>query len=475
MTDVLRNKYECVIGLEVHAELKTKTKIFCRCKTDFGSAPNTNICPVCMGYPGTLPVLNEKVVNYAVKASHALNCRINKTSSFDRKNYFYPDLPKGYQITQFFHPIAEDGFLDIENGNVTKRIGITRLHMEEDAGKLIHENGVTKADFNRCGVPLIEIVTEPDMRSADEAVEFLKKLRLTLLYTGVSDCKMNEGSLRCDVNLSVRKKGSSEFGEKVEVKNINSFQFAHKAMEYEFERQTAIIENGGTVERETRRFDEKTGTTISMRKKEDAADYRYFPEPDLGTLLLSDEMLNIYLSDMPLLPDKRKLLYTSEYSLSEEDAMSIISEPEFAFLFDRAAVSCKSYKTLVNLITTECFRLKKERDSLPESPENLAILADMMSENELGSTNAKKVLSALWDSTLNARLYAKDNNLLQINNKEELIPLAEKTIQENQKSVTDYKSGKEAALKALVGKVMAQTGGRANAQLLTEILIELIK
>lgn len=475
MTDAIRNQYECVIGLEVHAELKTGTKIFCRCKTDFGESPNTNICPVCMGYPGTLPVLNEKAVEFAVKAATALGCNINKASRFDRKNYFYPDLPKGYQITQFFHPIAEHGFLTVKGENGEKRIRIARLHIEEDAGKLIHENGISKADFNRCGVPLIEIVTEPDMSSADEAIQFLKKLRLTLLYTGVSDCRMNEGSLRCDVNLSVRKKGTSELGNKVEVKNINSFQFAKTAMEYEFERQTAIIENGGSVEPETRRFDEKTGTTISMRKKENAADYRYFPEPDLGTLSLTGKMIEEYTKNIPMLPDERTKFYTETYSLSEDDAMSIISEPEFAFLFDRAAVSCKSHKTLVNLITTECFRLKKEKGSMPESSKNLAVLSDMMNDGEIGSTNAKKVLSALWESSYDARAYAKENNLLQINSKDELIILAKRAIEQNPKSVNDYKAGKEAALKALIGKVMAETGGRANALILTEILIELIK
>ncbi len=475
MNENIKNKYECVIGLEIHAELKTKTKIFCRCKTEFGASPNTSVCPVCMGLPGALPVLNEKTVEYAVKASIALGCTVNKESRFDRKNYFYPDLPKGYQITQYFHPIAENGFLTVETENGEKRIGITRLHMEEDAGKLIHENTVTKADFNRCGVPLIEIVTEPDMRSADEAVQFLKKLRLVLLYTGVSDCKMNEGSMRCDVNISVRKKGYSAFGEKVEIKNINSFQFAHKAMEYEFARQTAILENSGKVEQETRRFDEKTGTTISMRKKENAADYRYFPEPDLGLLSLTDEYISELGKQIPMLPDERKSLYTKTYALSEEDAETLISEPEFAHIFDTAAELCESPKTLANLILSEGFKLRKEKNTLPRLAKNLAVISNLLASGEIGSTNAKKVLSAIWDSTQNAEDYAKSNNLLQINDRSLLLSIAKNAIENSPKSVSDYKSGKQAAFKSLVGKVMAETKGCANAEIVTQLLVELLK
>ncbi len=474
MNENMKNKYECVIGLEIHAELKTQTKIFCRCKTDFGARANTSVCPVCMGFPGTLPVLNEKAVEYAVKAAVALNCTVNKSSRFDRKNYFYPDLPKGYQITQFFHPIAQNGFLTVESENKKKRIGITRIHMEEDAGKLIHENGVTKVDFNRCGVPLIEIVTEPDMRSPEETVQFLKKLRLILLYTGVSDCKMNEGSMRCDVNLSVRKKGEVSLGEKVEIKNINSFQFAHKAMEYEFVRQSQILETGEKVEQETRRFDEKTGTTVSMRKKENAADYRYFPEPDLGEVSLTEEYISQLEKQMPQLPDKRKKLYTQTYYLTQDDAETLISEPEFAYIFDKAVKMCESPKTLANLILSEGFKLKKEKNTLPKLAENLAIISNLMSSGKIGSTNAKKVLSAIWDSTENAEDYAKNNNLLQINDKAILLPIVKNAIENSPKSVSDYKSGKQAAFKAIVGKIMAETKGCANAEIVTELLIELL-
>lgn len=474
MSIEMKTKYECVIGLEVHAELKTRTKIFCRCKTDFGSKPNTSVCPVCMGFPGALPVLNEKAVEYAVKASSALNCKINKSSRFDRKNYFYPDLPKGYQITQYFHPIAQKGFLEIDTENGKKRIGITRLHMEEDAGKLIHENGVTKADFNRCGVPLIEIVTGPDMRNPEEAVSFLKKLRLVLLYTGVSDCKMNEGSMRCDVNLSIRKKGQSDFGEKVEIKNINSFQFAHKAMEYEFERQTAILEKGECVEQETRRFDEKTGTTVSMRKKENASDYRYFPEPDLGVLSLTEEYISQLERQTPMLPDERKQMYMEKYSLTEDDAETLILEPEFAYIFDTAAELSNAPKTLANLILSEGFKLRKEKNSLPKSPENIAIISKLLSAHQIGSTNAKKVLSAIWDSTENAEDYAKKNNMLQINDRSLLLPIVKNAIETSPKSVSDYKSGKQAAFKALIGKVMAETKGCANAHIVTQLLLELL-
>jgi len=470
----IKNKYECVIGLEIHAELKTKTKIFCRCKTSFGARANTSICPVCMGFPGTLPVLNKKAVEYATKAAVALNCTVNKSSRFDRKNYFYPDLPKGYQITQFFHPIAQNGFLTVEIENEKKRIGITRIHMEEDAGKLIHENGVTKADFNRSGLPLIEIVTEPDMRSPEEAVQFLKKLRLILLYTGVSDCKMNEGSMRCDVNLSVRKKSEASFGQKVEIKNINSFQFAHKAMEYEFERQTTILENSGKVDQETRRFDEKTGTTISMRKKEDAADYKFFPEPDLGELCISDEYISELRGQVPMLPDERKKLYTKTYCLTQDDAETLISEPEFAYIFDKAVEMCQSPKTLSNLILSEGFKLRKEKNTLPSMPENLALISNLISSGKIGSTNAKKVLSAIWDSTENAEDYAKNNNLLQINDKAILLPIVKNAIENSSKSVSDYKSGKQAAFKAIVGKIMAETKGCANAEIVTQLLIELL-
>ena len=329
--------YEMVIGLEVHVELKTKTKIFCNCKTDFGAEPNTHVCPVCMGMPGTLPVLNRKVVDYAIKAGLATNCTIARFSKQDRKNYFYPDLPKAYQISQYDLPLCEHGHVDIETENGAKRIGITRIHIEEDAGKLVHDDKLgTLIDCNRCGVPLIEIVSEPDIRSAEEADAYLRKLRAAILYTGVSDCKMNEGSLRCDVNLSVRKPGEP-FGTRTEMKNLNSFQFIAKAIDYEYHRQVDALESGEGVVQETRRFDANSGKTYSMRKKEDANDYRYFPDPDLPPIVITEEKLAALKAEIPMLPDERKAIYTEKFGLTAYDSEVITNELAVADYFEETA------------------------------------------------------------------------------------------------------------------------------------------
>ena len=376
----MAKEYEMVIGLEVHVELKTKTKIFCNCETSFGAEPNSHTCPVCMGLPGTLPVLNDKVVEYAVKAGLATNCKIANFSKQDRKNYFYPDLPKAYQISQFDLPLCEHGYLDIETESGSKRIGITRIHIEEDAGKLVHDDiHGTMIDCNRCGVPLIEIVSEPDIRSAEEAKAYLQKLRAIILYTGISDCKMNEGSFRCDVNLSVREKGTEKFGTRTEMKNINSFQFVVKAIEYEYKRQIEAIEDGEEIVQETRKFDADTGKTYSMRGKENANDYRYFPDPDLPPIELSDEKIEKIKTTIPELPDARKKKYMEKYEISAYISEKIISDMDMADYFEKVATLAKTPKVVANLLVGEVARLNTaEIFYCPISEANMAKLSDLL-------------------------------------------------------------------------------------------------
>ena len=385
--------YEMVIGLEVHVGLKTKTKIFCNCKTDFGAEPNTHVCPVCMGMPGTLPVLNRKVVDYAVKAGLATNCQIARFSKQDRKNYFYPDLPKAYQISQYDLPLCEHGYVDIETENGAKRVGITRIHIEEDAGKLVHDEKLgTLIDCNRCGVPLIEIVSEPDIRSAAESDAYLRKLRAAILYTGVSDCKMNEGSLRCDVNLSVRKPGEP-FGTRTEMKNINSFQFIAKAIDYEYRRQVDAVESGEGVIQETRRFDANTGKTYSMRKKEDANDYRYFPDPDLPPIVITEQKLAELKAEIPMLPDERKALYTEKFGLTAYDSEVITNELAVADYFETAAEKTRYPKLAANMLITDVLRAcDTESGMLPVKPERLAALSDLLGDGKINSSTEKKSL-----------------------------------------------------------------------------------
>lgn len=464
--------YEMVIGLETHVELKTETKIFCNCPTTFGAQPNTQVCPVCMGYPGTLPVLNGKVVEYAIKAGLATNCEIARYSKEDRKNYFYPDLPKAYQISQYDLPLCEHGWLDIESENGTKRIGITRIHIEEDAGKLVHddEHG-TLIDCNRCGVPLIEIVSEPDMRSGEEAVAYLRKLRAIILYTGVSDCKMQEGSLRCDVNLSVRKVGEKEFGTRTEMKNLNSFQFILKAIEYEFKRQVDAIEKGETIVQETRRFDSVTGKTSAMRSKEDANDYRYFPDPDLPPIITSEERLKEISSSIPTLPDERKKLYMEKYGISAYNGELLTAQVEIADYFEKAASMSKYPKILGNLIISEVFRrLAPESADVPVKPERLAKIADMMGEGDINSGTAKKLVAMLWEADADVEKTVEEQGLGQINDRALLTDVITSVIESNPKSVADFKAGKLQAVKALMGQAMAKTGGRGNPALIQEIL-----
>ena len=467
--------YEMVIGLEVHVELKTKTKIFCNCKTDFGAEPNTHVCPVCMGMPGTLPVLNKKVVDYAIKAGLATNCTIARFSKQDRKNYFYPDLPKAYQISQYDLPLCEHGYVDIETANGSKRIGITRIHIEEDAGKLVHDAKLgTLIDCNRCGVPLIEIVSEPDIRSAEEADAYLRKLRAAILYTGVSDCKMNEGSLRCDVNLSVRKPGEP-FGTRTEMKNINSFQFIAKAIDYEYRRQVDALESGESVVQETRRFDADSGKTYSMRKKEDANDYRYFPDPDLPPIVITEEKLAALKAEIPMLPDERKKLYTETYGLTAYDSEVITNELAVADYFEKTACATRYPKLAANMLITDILRnYDSENGDLPVKPERLAALADLLGDGKINSSTGKKIIGELFVSDFDPAVYVAEHGLEQINDCAVLEQAVREVLMSDAKSVASYKAGKTAALKALVGKVMAKTGGKANPVMVNELTQALI-
>ena len=467
----MKTEYEMVIGLEVHCELKTKTKIFCSCSTAFGAEPNTQCCPVCMGMPGSLPVLNRQVVEYAVKAGMATNCTISRFSKEDRKNYFYPDLPKAYQISQYDLPLCGHGWLDIETANGAKRIGITRIHIEEDAGKLIHGEDGTGCDYNRCGVPLIEIVSEPDIRSAEEAKAYVQKLRAILLYTGVSDCRMQEGSLRCDVNLSVRKKGESRFGTRTEMKNLNSFQFIVKAIEYEYARQVEVLESGGEVVQETRRFDQASGKTYTMRTKEDADDYRYFPDPDLPPIVLDEETLARWKADIPVLPDERKAMYIGQYGLSPRDAEQLVAEQAVADYFEAAAKQTAYPKTLVGLLTTEIFRLlPADSAAIPISPAHLARLADLLGEEKINSGTGKKLLGQLWEKDADPAVLAEEQNLWQISDESVLRPLAREAVEKNPRSVADYRKGKVQAIQALVGQCLRATGGQGNPQIIRRLL-----
>lgn len=467
--------YEMVIGLEVHVELKTKTKIFCNCKTDFGAEPNTHVCPVCMGMPGTLPVLNRKVVDYAVKAGLATNCQIARFSKQDRKNYFYPDLPKAYQISQYDLPLCEHGYVDIETENGAKRVGITRIHIEEDAGKLVHDEKLgTLIDCNRCGVPLIEIVSEPDIRSAAEADAYLRKLRAAILYTGVSDCKMNEGSLRCDVNLSVRKPGEP-FGTRTEMKNINSFQFIAKAIDYEYRRQVDAVESGEGVIQETRRFDANTGKTYSMRKKEDANDYRYFPDPDLPPIVITEQKLAELKAEIPMLPDERKALYTEKFGLTAYDSEVITNELAVADYFETAAEKTRYPKLAANMLITDVLRAcDTESGMLPVKPERLAALSDLLGDGKINSSTAKKIIAALLESDFDPEDYVMAHGLEQINDRAVLEEFVREVLASDSKSVSSYKAGKTAALKAVVGKVMAKTAGKANPVTVNELVETLI-
>ncbi|ADL69566.1 glutamyl-tRNA(Gln) amidotransferase, B subunit [Thermoanaerobacterium thermosaccharolyticum DSM 571] len=470
--------YEAVIGLEVHAELLTKTKIFCNCTTEFGGEPNTHVCPVCLGLPGTLPVLNKKVVEYAVKAGLALNCEISKFSKMDRKNYFYPDLPKAYQISQYDLPLCKNGYVEIETSDgVKKKIGLTRIHIEEDAGKLMHENiDGSLVDYNRAGVPLIEIVSEPDMRTPEEAYLYLTKLKSVLEYSEVSDCKMQEGSLRVDTNVSVRPVGSNEFGTKIELKNLNSFKAVQRALEYEIKRQIKLIENREKIVQETRRWNEQKGVTESMRSKEEAHDYRYFPEPDLVPIIVSDEWKEEIRKSLPEMPEYKKERFVSQYGIPEYDASVITSSKPLADFFEKCALEYSSAKIISNWIMGEMMRLLKETgkeiDEVPIKPHQMASLLNLIDNGTITGSIAKTVFEDMFMTGKNPEEIVEEKGLKQLSNEDELREIAIKVIKDNPKSVEDYKNGKDKAIGFLVGQMMKATKGKANPQLANKLLKE---
>ena len=473
--------YELIVGLEVHAELSTKTKIFCSCGAEFGAEPNTHICPVCMALPGALPVLNEKVVEYAVKAGLATNCEIEKNSKNDRKNYFYPDLPKSYQISQYDKPLCEHGYIEIEDdeGN-PKKIGITRIHIEEDAGKLNHNEfgGGSLVDLNRAGVPLIEIVSEPDLRTPGEVDRYLKKLKSILEYIEVSDCKMQEGSFRADVNVSVRKKGETKFGTRTETKNMSSFRAITREIEYETNRQIEVLENGGKVEQETLRWDEVSGKTFSMRNKEDAQDYRYFQEPDLVAIRLSDEYIENIRKNLPEMPESRKARYMSEFKLSEKDARLLTASKYLSNMFEEAEKICGNAKAVANWLLSDVSRILNEKeeepDAIPFKVEHLAKLVELIDKGTISSAIGKKVVEELFENPKDPEEIIKEKGWLQISDEGAIKEVVDKIIANNPQSVADYKAGKDRALGFLVGQAMKETKGKANPQMLNKMFLEIL-
>ncbi|MDF2590308.1 MAG: glutamyl-tRNA(Gln) amidotransferase, subunit [Anaerocolumna sp.] len=472
--------YETVIGLEVHVELATETKIFCGCTTQFGGEPNTHCCPVCTGMPGTLPVLNKKVVEFAVEAGLALNCTITQNCKFDRKNYFYPDLPKAYQVSQLYLPICRDGGIEIDVNGVKKVIGIHEIHMEEDAGKLVHDpwEDCTLVDYNRCGVPLIEIVSEPDMRSADEVIAYLEKLKLILQYLGVSDCKMQEGSLRADINLSVREVGAEKFGTRTEMKNMNSFKAIARAIEGERKRQIELLEYGKLVVQETRRWDDNKDTSFAMRSKEDAQDYRYFPEPDLVPIEISDEWIHEIKSRQPELRDAKMLRYETEYDIPAYDAGIITGSKKLADIFEETVTICGKPKEVSNWLMVETMRLLKESEIEPEnilfSADNLAKLIGLISDNKINRTVAKEVFEQVFKNNIDPVEYVTVRGLSMVSDEGLLKSTIERIISENPASVADYKGGKEKALGFLVGQTMKEMKGKADPGMINRILKELL-
>ena len=472
-----REDYEVIIGLEVHAELSTKTKIFCSCPTAFGAAPNTHTCPICMAMPGTLPVLNEKVVEYAVKAGLATNCEISRNSKNDRKNYFYPDLPKSYQISQFDKPLCEHGYVEIEINGEKKKIRLTRIHIEEDAGKLNHDEfgGGSLVDLNRAGVPLIEIVSEPDLRSAEEVEQYLRKLKSILEYIEVSDCKMQEGSLRADVNVSVRKKGETKLGTRTEMKNMNSFRSIVRAIEYEVDRQIDVIENGGKIDQETLRWDDVSGKTFPMRDKEDAQDYRYFPDPDLVAIKLSEEYIENIKNSLPELPESRKERYLQEYKLSEKDAKLITASKYLSDLFEEAVKVCNNPKAVNNWIISDISRILNETEmepiQIPFDAKQLGKLVVSIDKGTISSSIGKKVLVELFENPRDPEDIIKEKGWIQISDEGAIKEVVLKILENNPQSIADYKGGKDKALGFLV-QAMKETKGKANPQMLNKMFLE---
>lgn len=472
--------YETVIGLEVHVELATKTKIFCGCSTAFGGAPNTHTCPVCTGMPGSLPVLNKQVVEYAVAVGLATNCSITQYCKFDRKNYFYPDNPQNYQISQLYLPICHDGGVEIETAAGKKIVGIHEIHMEEDAGKLVHDEweDCSIVDYNRSGVPLIEIVSEPDMRSADEVIAYLEKLRMIIQYLGASDCKLNEGSMRADVNLSVRELGASEFGTRTEMKNLNSFKAIARAIEGERARQIELLEEGKKVVQETRRWDDNKEYSYAMRSKEDAQDYRYFPEPDLVPIVISDEWINEIKAKQPELRTEKLERYKKEFGLPDYDAQIITGHKKFADLFEATTEICKKPKKVSNWIMGEIIRLLKENEMDPEditfSPVNLAKVIELADSGAINSTVAKEVFEEVFRHDIDPDQYVEEKGLKTVNDAGELRSVIEQVMKDNPQSVEDYHNGKEKAIGFLVGQTMKAMKGKANPGMVNQILKELL-
>jgi aspartyl-tRNA(Asn)/glutamyl-tRNA(Gln) amidotransferase subunit B len=476
------SKYETVIGLEVHVQLLTKTKIFCPCANIFGSEPNTNVCPVCLGMPGALPVLNEQAVEFAVKASQALNLQVNETSIFARKNYFYPDLPKGYQISQFDKPLSEHGYIEVTTAEgISKRIGITRLHLEEDAGKSMHEgfrdsDAKTYVDLNRSGTPLAEIVSDPDIGTPEEAYEYLTRLKEIILYTGVSDCNMEEGSLRCDANVSIRPRGQQTLGTKVEVKNVNSFRFVKQALEYEIERQTEVLESGGTIVQETRLYSPGEGRTYTMRSKEKAHDYRYFPEPDLLPLIVDQAKQDAIRATLPELPEAKRQRLIAEYGLTEDDAATLTATQARANAFETEARKAKSPKRLANLVISELQgRLKAAGLELEDSPVTMAgarLSADLLEDGAINSKILKELYDHAFEQKLDFPVIYEKEKPRQITDTAEIEKMIDEVLASSPKQVEQYRAGKTTMIGFFVGQVMKASKGKANPAVLNELLLK---
>jgi len=471
-------KYETIIGLEVHVELRTESKIFCGCAVEFGAPPNTNTCPICLGHPGVLPVLNKRAVEYAIKAAMALNCKIATVSKFDRKNYFYPDSPKAYQISQYDQPIGENGYIDIEVNGVTKRIGITRLHLEEDAGKLTHlPAGVgSLVDFNRVGTPLLEIVSEPDIRSPEEARAYLEKLKAIMQYCEVSDVKMEEGSLRCDANISLRPWGQEKFGTRAELKNLNSFRGVQRGLEYEEIRQAEILDSGGEVVQETRRWDETKGQTFSMRGKEEAHDYRYFPDPDLVKIHIDDEWKAQIRATIPELPDAKKARYASEYGLSSYDAEVITSSLKLARFFEESLQYTKDAKAVANWIMGDLLGYlnanNAELDDVKITGKGLGEMIGLIENGTISSKIAKTVFKSMLETGKAPKAIVEEQGLVQITDEGAIKAIVDRVVESNPQSVADYKAGKEKAIGFLVGQVMKESRGKANPGLVNKLIAD---
>ena len=477
----MAKQYETVIGLEVHIELATKTKIFCGCSTEFGGAPNTHTCPVCTGMPGALPVLNRQVVEYAMAIGLATNCRITQVCKFDRKNYFYPDNPQNYQISQLYLPIARDGWVEIETGAGRKKVRIHEMHMEEDAGKLVHDewDDTSLVDYNRSGVPLVEIVSEPDMRSPEEVIAYLEKLRMIVQYLGASDCKLQEGSMRADVNLSVREAGSGKLGTRTEMKNLNSFKAIAHAIEGERERQIELLEAGKEVVQETRRWDDNKEHSYAMRSKEDAQDYRYFPEPDLVPIVISDEWIAEVKARQPELRTEKLERYKREFDIPQYDAEIITESKRMADIFEETAALCGKPKKAANWLMVETMRLMKEHDMEPEdltfSPANLAKLIELADAGTVNSSVAKKVFEKIFTDDVEPEAYVKEQGLGMVNDEDALRGVIEKVLADNPKAVEDYRGGKEKAMGALVGQTMRAMKGKADPGMVNAMLKKMLQ